>query len=145
MIKRLFVLLSLSALLQSCAPRGENRSVDEVLRIQRERYLSLAAATKVKGEAQAGLGTLQTQLGELVLSAASAVPTKSQEIAATLTGLSPHAGFTVRPALTELIDQYRVLGSVTDTRTLGSAQVKLLVARTYNLMASELETTKLAL
>lgn len=142
---RIAFVVFMGLIVSGCAPRGEGKSVDEVLQSHRQKFATAMAAANVSGEARTHLDKVQTELTELVASASSAVPVKSQEIAAELRALVPHSGFTTRPALSELIDQYTVIGAVTDTRTLGSSQVKLLVARTLGLLTSELETTKLAL
>jgi hypothetical protein len=131
--------------LTACTPRGENRSVDEVLKIDQARFAvavknAPAADTKVGGS----IVQVKNKLDEMVAAATTAVPTKSGEIAGLLSGITMNAGYTSRPSLDEMVARYREL-SATSSDKITVPQVKLLVARTYSLLASELETTKFAL
>jgi hypothetical protein len=70
----------------------------------------------------------------------------SASIADSLTGLMPKAGFTQRPQMAELINQYRSISNATGTPTsVGAPNLKLVVARTYTLMSAELTSTKFRL
>jgi hypothetical protein len=70
----------------------------------------------------------------------------SQQVAADLDSLTGKAGYTQRPSMTELISQYRSINTNAEApTTLGAPQLKLLVARTYQLLASEIATTNFKL
>ena len=59
-----------------------------------------------------------------------------------LSALVKRAGYTARPAFHELTNQFRMLS---ETGKGNPGAVKLLVSRTYGLLASELETTRFLL
>jgi hypothetical protein len=67
----------------------------------------------------------------------------SASLADGLTELLPKSGFTQRPAMTELINQYRQISASSGAPlTLGAANLKLVAARTYSLLSAELTSTK---
>lgn len=136
------LLISLSA----CAPRGETSSLTQILEAEKNRYRVAS-----QGIPQSDVGTKVTsvsgKLQELeTLKDAAAVASRSSEVAELLSDIVPHAGYTSRPALSELMTQYRMIGTGTRTAEVTeTAQVRLLVSRTYSALASELESTKFAL
>lgn len=138
---RSFVLIFiLAALVSGCAPRGETKSLDEVLQLAKDRYAEVAAKAP-EGAVRGSLDALTQELDRLVASKGAAA-TQARQISMLLSGLTDKAGFTARPGLTELSQQYRRIASSGDVPANEGSRVKLLVARTYNLVASELESTK---
>ena len=74
--------------------------------------------------------------------ASGQVASDAAKVAEVLTGLVKVAGYTSRASMGEIIMQHRVLGVDAAKGDVNAARVKLLVARTYNVLTSELETTK---
>jgi hypothetical protein len=131
-------------LLCSCAPRGENQSVDQVLKTQHDNFNSFARNASINEAAAANLKTLTDSLSKLEATEdAKAMGPTSEAISDNISNLILKAGFTSRPALTELSNQYRAISQNPDGAN--HAAVKLLMARTYSALAAELETTKFAL
>jgi len=125
-----------------CAPRGESHTVDEILSDARRGYQSVVVAKA--GNYKDQLTSLASSLDKLAgIGGGGDAKVVSGGIADSLQGLIEHAGFTVRPAMTELINQYRVVASsATRDVSIGAPNLKLLVARTYTLVSSELKTTQ---
>ncbi|MEZ4754503.1 MAG: hypothetical protein R3A13_09390 [Bdellovibrionota bacterium] len=139
-MKKLFLFVSL-IFLSACAPRGESHTLEQVLKSSQDRY---AAASEQAGALKVANVLNQTkQHLEDLLTDENAEQTKTiYETANLLSELSTKAGYTSRPAMTELINQYRELGQLGQAE---SDQLTLLVSRTYSALASELETTKFQL
>ena len=94
--------------------------------------VTLKTVKEVVSKVEALLGQLDTaQAGHLY------------EVGAALGELVDRAGYTTRPALTEVCAQYMNLS--TNQQQPKPEQVKLLAARTYTLLASELETNQFRL
>jgi hypothetical protein len=72
------------------------------------------------------------------------VTKNAKVLAESLNALIPHASYTNRPAMGELLSQYLVVSGQPASQV-SSGAVKLLAARTYNALASELETRKFSL
>lgn len=141
MIKSLVSISSLLILvaLSSCAPRGETRALDEIYRQAVEDYtVKLAAASTVPDLTT--LQDLKSLLEKLAQPGATAsVSDDAATVATLLAGLAPKAGYTSRPALGEIADQFRSLSLEPES---AAATRKLLAARTFILLTSELETTQ---
>lgn len=130
----------------SCAPRGETKSLDEVLDNSRMLYRShhldsinqdlSARINGATGAVEKSIAALSDR-EQLVLTLAG--------ISADLAMLTTHAGVTSRPAMSELATQYRELAAVDGDQPITEGQVKLLGARTYLLLSSELSTTRFSL
>ncbi len=134
-----------SALLAGCGPRGESHTVDEIFTDAKAGYVSVAS--NLSPDVSTSLKTLSGSLDRLagVGGAGDARPIAG-EVAGTLTTLSAKAGYTARPALAELINQYRSIANSSGAPiTLGAANLKLLAARTYSLLTAELNTSKFQL
>jgi len=131
------MLLCLVFGLSACAPRGETKSLDQVLADAKERY----SATNLNGVNPDASGAVQTAVSKMnqieAGFVAASLPEQAKEISDALRQVEPRAGYTSRPALDELIREYRELNPKTEAAT-----AKLLVARTYNWLSSELETTR---
>jgi len=128
-----------------CGPRGESHTLDQIFADARGAYSGVAsnANTSVGDPLKQLNGDLERLAG---LSGGGDAREISKQVADGLAGLTPKAGVTQRASLTELANQYRVISSQTESPvTLGNAQLKLLVARTYQLLASEISTTNFRL
>ena len=134
-----------SALVLGCGPRGESHTVDEIFSDAKAGYVD--ASGKVTPDLSTSLKTLSGSLDKLAgLGGGGDAPQLSGEIAGTLTTLSAKAGYTARPALAEIINQYRSLANSSGApTTLGAPNLKLLAARTYSLLTAELVTSQFRL
>ncbi|RMG42759.1 MAG: hypothetical protein D6719_05530 [Candidatus Dadabacteria bacterium] len=133
---RIIAVSTVLALLAGCAPRGETRTLDQVLESARGRF-EKADRSSVAPEAGTQLSRIEGHLKRLADGEGAAEELNA--VADELGSLIPMAGFTNRPALTELGNQYRQLSSSSNR---SSGAIRLLVARTYRALASEIETTK---
>lgn len=115
--------------------RGESKSISEVLQIARTRYSDAQSL----GLDRSVVSTLEKTTGELneMLDKKQGRATRAAQVADLLNALSPRANYTTRPALIEIIKAYR---SIAENGAPNDVAVELLVARTYSLLASELET-----
>lgn len=137
-----FLILMVCTLLGGCAPRGETRSLGELLQNAKNRYsisLSSGNSIAVVSEELKGLVVAVTKLetGNVGQRSSSA-----NEAARRMMKLLPHAGYTARPAFAELATQFKTLS---DRGSGSAATSKLLAMRTYNLLSRELETTRFQL
>lgn len=124
-------------IVSACSPRGETRSLDQILSGAKERF-SASTAANLDAETNAALNKLVDGLKQLESGqVADAFAEQSAEMLGQLEG---RAGYTSRPAMRELVGQFKGL-----TASSGAGATRLLVARTYNLLASELETTHFAI
>lgn len=145
----LAVLLSLSLAVCSCAPRGETQTLSDILSQQRDRYRS--AELKAKDvPVKAQLDQISQKLASIeTVQDPNAIKPATGELRAAIAELLPHAGYTVRPGMTEIMNQYGALANgsqvTTDPALAGSPEIRLLLARTYSILASELETGKFSL
>jgi hypothetical protein len=88
-------------------------------------------------------GDLDT-LADKAKSDATDAKVLAKGIGDTLDGLVARSGMTQRPSITELVNQYRAASHSGALKT-GDANLRLLTARTYTLLSSELQTTKFGL
>ena len=123
--------------LSSCAPRGENKSVDQVLSIQNTRYNTAKGSANVDAQVGDLLSKVEAKLKIMADGDVKELNIIS-DTSVLLNQLIEKAAFTTRPALNEIIVQYRALSG----SQVSNAQMKLLAARTYSVLSSELETTK---
>lgn len=155
-----FPLLLLFALgLSGCLPRGESKSIEELMASSKERFnASQSAAEQLSPEVKQKVQEVSNALKILQ----SRDETSRHAAAAAdadraLSWLVDRAGYTSRPSIAEIAAQYRVLAGDLEVVINNSGEdreasspaaaanrIKLLVARTYSLVASELETTKFA-
>jgi hypothetical protein len=138
----LFVSGAMLAVVSGCAPRGESHTVEQILADARSAYQTVAVSAP--SETGAALKFLATSLDRIAgLGGGGEAKAISQEIASMLSDLSLKAGYTVRPAMAELITQYRTIATSGDSSiSIGAPNLKLLAARTYSLVTSELKTTQ---
>lgn len=128
--------------LASCAPRGESVTIDQLVTNAKDAFSQSQASAKTSAQADAVVslqGELETSLA-VAADKSAETPKVLASVGSSLNSLLPHAGVTARPALTELVKQYRELGHQKADQ-ISPSQVKLIVARTYFLLAGELKTT----
>lgn len=115
--------------LSACEPRGETRTLEQIHTDSKDRFQKVESAA-INPEAK----NLVSKASKF-LAAPDAAGTK--DMAIVLEQLSPHASATNRTSIAELANQYRASNG-------SGAALELLNARTYGLLASELETAKFA-
>ncbi len=135
---RSLLLMVAVALLCSCSPRGESKSLSEVYEAARARYAAVnsvaAGVSELAGLEQGLLALVDNPKADT-----------ARSISDTLRTLIARAGYTSRPALGELIEQYQNIAFESSEMPVNQSRAKLLAARTYNLLARELETTSFRL
>lgn len=151
-INKIIVLSSLMLVLvlaNGCAPRGETQSMSDLLTQARDRFRT--------AELKMGESPLKSTISDVAQKLVSiekiqdpiALKPATGEIKEALTTLLEHAGYTVRPSFAELVAQYRAIANgssvTTDSSLAGSPEIRLLLVRTYSILASELETGKFSL
>lgn len=127
-------------LLSACAPRGETKTLDDIYQSSKARFSAVQGAA-VPAEIGQPLKQVSGRLEELSAQKGSQASQTAGEVAELLAPLITKAGFTARPALGEVVSQYRMMANAAG-KDIETPQAKLLAARTYALLASELETTK---
>jgi len=142
LIAPLAVLL-MAVALTGCPPRGETRTLAEVLANSKARFSAVKVDGLPDGVAQA-VGSITAALETMIGSSDPvAIASTSAGIAETLAGLTLKAGFTSRPAMGELAAQFRTIGA--GGAQVASNNVQLLASRTFTVLAAELETTRFGL
>lgn len=133
------------AFVSGCAPRGESHSVEQILNDARAAYSGMSQ--DVSPDVSTALKSLTGSLDKLAgLGGGGDARQVSANVAEGLNSLITRSGFTQRPAMAELINQYRTLSTSTGAPTaLGAPNLKLVVARTYTILTSELTSTKFKL
>jgi len=124
--------------INACAPRGETKTLAEVYANSKERFVTVQSAA-VPSEIAQPLKDIDTRLGQIAGQEGAEAAKTASAIADLLTPLTNRAGYTARPAMGEIISQYRMMSQAEEVK---NPSAKLLAARTYSLLASELETTK---
>jgi len=140
----LISVLAFIVTLAGCMPRGETRTLDQVFKTAQNDFAS-ADRKGIPGDLSGSLEKLASLLQEITSSAqVAAVTTQTKEISKILSSLSGRAGYTSRPGLGDLADQYRkfTVNEGSEVAAATRAKAKLLAARTYSILAAELETTK---
>lgn len=141
---RLFLVLVLVAA-AGCAPRGETQSVAEILAESKAKYAGMSKEG-IDPAASKALADLTAKLEEMEKSSDTAsLKASAKNAARSLAILNDKAGYTQRPALGELTAEFRGFGENAAPNADLSATSKLLVSRTYMLLAAELETLKFKL
>lgn len=145
-MKKIFftIVISVSVLMFSgCAPRGETITLDEVFEKAKSRLIN--AELEQDGELPEAVANLKMTLDRVLATSESGTQGSARvyvDTSETIDVLIPRAGVTSRAALNQLSRQFR---SLADQHHVTADQAKLIVARTYNAVASELETTKFGL
>jgi hypothetical protein len=148
-------MLLITLCLTACEPRGETRSLNEIVDTAKEKFVALTQRKDIFDKMQPDIiekvksvaSELMKILDTVGATTNSIDKTKLQESIRTvilrLTELVQYAGYTSRPALGEIIPQFQELidtGAYTDI-----SKVKLLVSRAFFLLGSELEGVKFGL
>lgn len=125
-----------------CGPRGESHTVEQILTDARSSYQSVLG--QAPAETGAALKFLAASLDKVAgIGGGGEARVVAGEIATMLSELSVKAGYPSRPAMAELISQYRSIASGDSAVvSIGAPNLKLLAARTYFLVSSELKTTR---
>lgn len=128
-----------------CGPRGEAHTVDQILSDARGGYDSVAS--KAQATDTGAIRTLTSNIDKVAgIGGGGDARSLSSDIASQLEGLSVRAGYTARPAIAELVNQYRnVAADKGSSVSIGAPHLKLLAARTYSLLTAELNTTQFRL
>lgn len=129
--------------LVGCGPRGETKSLQQVLEIARQEYVENVRSEQ-SGALQGQLKELARNLEEMVGAngMGAQIAQASGNVAAALSVLIGTAGYTSRASLGEILMQHRVLVGDAAQSEINPARIKLLVARTYSVISSEMATTK---
>lgn len=131
--------------LVSCAPRGESKSVAQLLADAKAKYSSTSKAGLDAG-VDKSLTDLVAKLAVIEKGDdAAAVKNSAKEVALILNPLVEKAGYTQRPAMNELAQQFMALSESSADHASLSGSSRLLASRTYMLLAAELETLKFKL
>lgn len=135
------IVVLVSLILTSCGPRGESKSVGEVLSIAQQEFNE---QLEHAGAAKEQIATVQRNLEVLIneRSDRSGLSSAATEISQQLSELTRHAGYTSRPALTELVNQFRELSVDAAAGNAQANRLRLMASRAYATLASELATTK---
>lgn len=138
---RVFTLLLLSCWFCSCTPRGETHTLDQILDSARARF-NKVALNAVDDSTDSQINALVSKM-ESLLEKPSTIEQQGRgaltALADELGNVTTKAGFTSRPALGQVAEQYR---SLSNDEKISSDQVKLLLFRTYSVLAAELETNR---
>ena len=132
---------AISCAVIACAPRGESRTLEEVFTQQRTAYLEKSRATTVAADVGDKLKKISGTLDVM----AGVTPDGGTSVSAAaddLQSLSTKCNYTVRPSLAELVEQMRGLEKEGRKLSPGAPEPKLIAARVYTLLSSELTTSK---
>ena len=141
----LVVFVLVGAALSGCAPRGETRSLQQVLETARYQFAKLVREEQSEPLKGTLLGVAKDLEAMVSANGVGAQVTQSSNaVATTLNALIQTAGYTSRASMREILMQHRVLSNDASKAEVNPARVKLLVARTYSVISSEVATTKFA-
>lgn len=129
-----------------CQPRGESRTIDEIFADARSSYQA-SSLNGLSADVSVNVKSLAEALDRLAgIGGAGDGRAVAGEVADTLAELVEKAGIPSRPAMTALINQYRNVASSNGAApALGAPNLKLLAARTYSLLGSELGAVRFGL
>jgi hypothetical protein len=143
---RLCLTVVLACGLVGCGPRGETKTLAEILQIAKADFAEQFGNGSVLSDTstQAQVSKIHSQLEALISdqSDRAALAKAASDIAHELASLTSKAGYTSRPALTELATQFREMTASAEKGEAQLATLKLMATRTYSTLASELATTK---
>jgi hypothetical protein len=134
-------LLSFSLIL-GCQPRGETKSLPEIVQTAQARYRSALDGSSFPEKVDERLSALADDLQGLLDGQRRDKKQKISSVIANLRKLTAAAGYTSRPAFGELTNQFVGLEK---QDTINENSLGLLVARTFFLLASELEGVRFQL
>ncbi len=119
--------------------RGESRSLDEVFIAAKDRYAE-ASKTELPPEVSQTMERVVVDLDKIA--AGNSSDSLITEVLEGLSALLPHAGYTVRPALTEIRNQYVELLNGDDP---SQQELRLLAARTFSTLEEELQGSRFSI
>ncbi|MBN8547829.1 MAG: hypothetical protein J0M12_00790 [Deltaproteobacteria bacterium] len=131
--------LAVCVLSLSACPRGETKTLGQVYDGSKQRFVAVQNAAVPQDVAQP-LKDINARLEQISGQEGVQASQTASELAGLLAPLTVRAGYTARPGMGEVITEYRMLSQ--EGAAVKNPTVKLLAARTYSLLASELETTK---
>ncbi|MEN9847240.1 MAG: hypothetical protein RIS36_2387 [Pseudomonadota bacterium] len=136
----LIISTSAVVLVSGCGPRGESHTIEQIFSDARAAYSKMAS--KATPDMNATLTGIVGSLDKIARQGGGDVRQLSAAIADGLTAMLPKVGFTQRPAMTELIKQYRQIAEGTGAHlTSGAPNLKLVAARTYSILSAEITST----
>ena len=136
-IGRLAIIFVLVLFVAACQPRGETKSVDEVLSYEQQRFETLP----VDAEDESRLNSLRSSLKDILSDWNTPHLIKDINLVSKdLSDISSSISFPMKPALDEIIREYKSLGEMPSDVDFSqeTGRIKLLVARTYGLLADEI-------
>ena len=147
MARKLLVSLVLVFVLTGCdGPRGETKTLSEVLEGSKTRFSRSMQQGIGSEEVGKHLSTLTAAVEALQSEESGGEQARIiNEIVSSMDSLMGHAGYMTRPSLAELLKQYQSINELPDDTQASKASIQLLAARTYSLLARELETTRFQL
>ncbi len=140
-ILSLIISTSAVVLVAGCGPRGESHTVEQIFSDARAGYAKMAS--KATPDMNGALTGLVSALDKIAgQSGGGDVRQLSASLADGLTSMLPKAGFTQRAAMTELINQYRLIANSSGAQvSVGAPNLKLIAARTFSLLSAEITST----
>lgn len=119
-----------------CNPRGETNSLRDVAGNAEARFSQAYVSSEVEQTefASVPLRSVVDSLKVVGASGSAVAADRYQQIGRSLGELASYAGYTSRPAMGELSEQWLALEAAAD-----APSTRLLVSRTYGVLASELE------
>jgi hypothetical protein len=131
------VLLAVGLGAVGCNPRGETNSLSDVAGAAELRFSRAYDSSEIDKTESASAASLRSVVDSLkvVGGAGSAVAAdRYQQLGRSLDELATYAGYTSRPAIGELSEQWLGLEAAAN-----APSTRLLVSRTFGVLASELE------
>ena len=129
-----------------CGPRGETKSLDEILKVSQDYFKDVSSkvpSNKLSSEVSESIKTLNDKLSSVLGSNDININKESlKDVLNILNKLTVGAGYTSRAQLGEISSQYN---EIIQSGNLNENVKKLIVSRTYSLIASELEGVRFSL
>jgi hypothetical protein len=142
----LLCVVLLTTVCTACKPRGESKSLKEVLAESSRLYLEAFDGEPLPERVSSRLPILSKSLQQLAYEKTPADRSKlAESVINDLRALVVSAGYTTRPALGELIDQFGAVAAPEGQGNTNAESVSLLVSRTFFLLASELKGVRFQL
>jgi hypothetical protein len=117
--------------------RGESKSLSEIFNNARDRFLA-SNKEALNPEVTSAITALTGELDKLTSSESISIENLAK-IEESLSTLLPQAGYTIRPSLTEVRNQFL---EATENKNIDVAQAKMLATRAYNIISEELAAGK---